>query len=141
LVKIKRYRQREIIRQEQLPLQVGEKTMKKIVLTIGVLVLLTGGTAYAALTWSELVQIERIEAAMTGGADGVWLRFTSEPFPSHTCPGRDGYYRLGGNYNNVERMTTLALAARLHTQPVRVLFDGGCSADGRPVLVGLELRR
>ena len=127
--------------QQQLPLQVGEKKMKKIVLTIGVLAILTGGTAYAAYNWSELVHIERIDAEDSSGGDGVWLRFTSEPFPSHTCPGHDGYYRLGGNYNNVERMTTLALAARLHTQPVRVLFGGGCSADGRPVLVGLELRR
>lgn len=114
--------------------------MKKMIVTIGVLALLTGGTAYAAYSWSNSVQVVAIEASDTGTGGGVWVRFIPEPFPSHTCLNRSGQYRLGGSTNNIEQMTALAVSARLHGRPVSAYWAGGCDVGNYPLLVGIELR-
>jgi hypothetical protein len=115
--------------------------MKNLLLTLCILiatVILAGSTAYAN-TWSGDVQVAAIEASDTGAGGGVWLRFTTDPFPNHSCAFKAGQYMLGGSSENIRRMSALATSARLSARPVRVIWSGGCNGP-YPLLVGIELR-
>jgi hypothetical protein len=114
--------------------------MRRISAAIGVLVFVMGGAAYAN-AWSGEVGVAAIEASDTGGAGGgVWLRFNTAPFASHSCSNKSGQYRLGGSSENIKQMAALAVSARLSARPVSVFWGGGCDNGGYPLLVGIELR-
>jgi hypothetical protein len=92
----------------------------------------------AAAAWSGNVQVASIESSNVS-TDGVWLSFTSDPFPAHTCPNRGGQYRLGGGAANVSRMLSLATESLRESRNIAAYWGGECSG-GYPVLVGLMLK-
>jgi hypothetical protein len=114
--------------------------MKTSVALICMAFTIVGATAYAG-TWSGDVKVATIEASDNSGAGGgVWLRFVTSPFSSHTCADKGGQYRLGGSSDNIKQMMTLAVSAQLSSRPIRVYWGGNCDGSGYPFLIGLELR-
>ncbi|WP_164019774.1 hypothetical protein [Pyxidicoccus trucidator] len=115
--------------------------MKKIAWKSGLFMVLAGSAAYAG-AWSGSTTISTIEAEDTGSGSRVYLKFSSEPFVSHSCANKSGYYRLGGSAENIRMVTSLAVSAKLASRPVRVFWNIECSeggTSGYPVMSGIEL--
>jgi hypothetical protein len=113
--------------------------VSKVVVFIGILALILGGSAEAA-DWSPQVSIVSIEISNVNTA-GVWLSFNSPPFPSHTCSIKDGRYMLGGGQDNINKMTALATSLFEKSKTVSVFWRGcsGGGTSGYPVILGLKL--
>jgi hypothetical protein len=113
--------------------------MNNTTMVIGALLLVASSTTYAA-TWSGPVKVASIETIDAGGVMHVYLTFTTDPYPNHTCPNKGGgFYRLGGNTDTAKQMSTLATSALLASRPITVLWNDGCES-GYPVLRGLTLK-
>ena len=117
------------------------KPMRSSALFIGICTLLVGATADAA-NWSGNVKIAAIEVSNVS-TGGVWLSFTTPPYPSHPCAVQNGQYVLGGGIANVNKMTSVATEALENSRNIRVYWSGACSTGaggGYPILLGITLK-
>jgi hypothetical protein len=111
--------------------------MSKITVFIGLLALILGSSAEAA-NWSGNVKIAAIEVSNVN-ALGVWVSFTTPPYPTNPCPTKNGQYVLGGGQANIDKMTAIATSALVNSRTVTVYWSGGC-ATSYPVLLGITLK-
>jgi hypothetical protein len=115
------------------------------VVLIGIVVLISSGVAIAAGGWSGSVKITSIEVSQVSAA-GIWLSFTTPPFPSTACPGNNGQYKLGRtaapgvitNPDIINQMALNATAALLNSKTVKVYWSGSCLSN-YPILIGLTV--
>lgn len=107
---------------------------------IGVVGLVSAGTANAA-NWSGNTKISSIEISNVN-AEGIWLTFTSAPYPSHTCSIKNGQWRLGGGQTNINHMVDLANLALMNNRNIAVYWVGcdGPGTTGYPVLLGITVK-
>jgi len=115
--------------------------MRKVSVLMSILVLSIGIQVEAA-NWSGNVRIATIEVSYVN-IQGVWLSFTTPPYPSHTCSAKNGQYILGGGTANVNLIAPIANVALVNSRPVSVYWGGACSGggtNGYPILLGLTLK-